>query len=373
MNRVRKKILFVRTALGQGGADRVTLIVLQNLDAKRFDCSLLLMRKEGEYLSSLPAGVSVISDKSSSLWTFLPVLIRTIKKIQPDVVFSIDGGMNVPLAIASFLSPFRKWKSVLSERNILFPPGKNRLKRGTLVLAKLIFYRFADGITAVSEGVRKEMSDRLMLSLPRISVVHNPMVEKHMLERAREAVVHPWFDTVHAIPVIVHAGRFVEQKDHRTLIRAFEIVQKNIPCRLFLLGEGPMLESVKKLVHEKGLQASVHFAGFDLNPFRYFSKCDLFVLSSLHEGLPGVLIQAMACGAPVVSTDCPFGPNEIITRPGKNGLLVSVSDPVAMAEAMQKVLTDKALAGELKREAPVAVRIFEVEEAMKSYLAAIET
>jgi glycosyltransferase involved in cell wall biosynthesis len=370
---VKKKILFVRTTLGQGGADRVTSILLQYIDRSKYEVSLLLMKREGEHLVDVPKDVVVFDTKAKSLWVFLPALLKNIRKVSPDVVFSIDGGVNVPLSIIAFFSPQRKWKCILSERNILFPPGKNKLKRSLMLLAKKIFYRFADELTAVSEGVRADMQNRLSISSHRIKIVYNPVVEKSMLLQATEMVNHPWFSETRQLPVVVHAGRFVYQKDHAMLVNAFAILNKKVSCRLFLLGDGPLQPSIRKMVTEKGLDDVVQFAGFDLNPFKFFSKCDLFVLSSLHEGMPGVLIQAMACGAASISTNCPSGPDEIIDRPGVNGILVPISDSNAMANAMYKVITDNVLAESLKKNAVLAVKKFKIEEALQTYLSVIES
>ncbi len=367
----RKKIVIVKSAMGQGGAERVASILLHHLDRTKYEVSLLLMKSEGEYLKSLPADVKVTSANVTSLWFFVPPILRFAKKESPDVVFSIDGGTNIPLAIASFLNPFRKWRSVLSERNILFPPGKSRAKRLTMLVAKFLFYRFANQLTAVSEGVRKDMKEWLLVAEQKVRIVYNPMVEPSIPEQANESVDHPWFAKDRTMPVIVHAGRFVYQKDHATLIQAFHLLNQTMPCRLFLLGEGPLLNEIQNLI-SVDLKDRVYFAGFDINPFKYFSKCDLFVLSSLHEGMPGVLIQAMACGAPAVSTNCPSGPDEIIDRPGENGLLVPVKNPAALAEAMAQVLSNPSLAHTLRQQGQLSVQKFRVEEAISSYISAIE-
>jgi glycosyltransferase involved in cell wall biosynthesis len=369
---VKKKVLIVRTTMGQGGADRVASILMHYLDRSRYEISLLLMKKEGEHLAQVPADVQVFETRASSLWFFLPYLRSHIKTYAPDVIFSIDGGANIPVAIATFISPFRKWKSIVSERNILFPPGKNKVKRALMVMAKAIFYRFADVLTAVSAGVRTDMKRWLFISPSQVQIVYNPMVEPPMLQQSREPVQHPWFSESREVPVIVHAGRFVHQKDHVTLIKAFALVREKTPCRLFLLGDGPLQHSIKAMVEEMKL-TDVYFAGFDLNPFRYFSKCDVFVLSSLHEGMPGVLIQAMACGAPSVSTNCPSGPDEIIDRPGENGILVPVQQPDVLAEAITGILINKSLSETLRKNGPIAVKKFAVDEAIQSYLLAIES
>jgi glycosyltransferase involved in cell wall biosynthesis len=367
----RKNILIVRPTMGQGGADRVTLTLLQHLDRKQYDLSLLLMRKEGPHLAGIPTDVKVYDAQVKNLWFFLPTLMKWIRRLKPDMIFSTCGGANMPLSIAAFFSPSRKWKAILSERNIIFPPGKNKFKRTLMLIAKGFFYRFADVLTSVSDGVREDMNRKLHIPVDRIKLVHNPVIDDQLFEHAKTAVVHPWFSDPRQKPVILHVGRFVHQKDHATLIEAFETVKKKLDCKLFLLGDGPLRESIEEMVRDRNLSDSVYFAGFDPNPFKYMSKCDVFVLSSLHEGMPGVLIQAMACSAPVVSTDCPSGPSEIIDKPGVNGLLVPVKDPSALARAIISVLSDKSLQQILKSNGLSSVKRFLISEAMHTYEQAI--
>ena len=143
--------------------------------------------------------------------------------------------------------------------------------------------------------------------------------------------------------------------------------------KFLLLGDGPLVPKIKNLVNSLGLNNDVEFAGFDPNPFRYMARCNVFVLSSLHEGMPGVLIQAMACGAPSISTDCPYGPAEIISSPGENGVLVDVRNVDQLAYSIVRVLSDKEFANKLRAKAPGAVKRFEVGEAIKTYVLAIES
>lgn len=359
--------------MGQGGADRVTSILLQQLDRNKYDLILLLMKPEGEHLKDIPTDVQVRSSTASSLWFFLPFLVRIIRSHQPDVVFSMDGGTNVPLSIYAFLTPFRKWKSIVSERSVLFPVGKNILKRCFLVLGKFLFYRFNNSITAVSDGVRKDIHKWLLIPPSRVQVVYSPLIDEKILLQASEEVLHSWFKLPREIPVIVHAGRFVAQKDHLTLLRAFKLLIQQVEARLFLLGEGELRKAMEEYVRAEGLEDNVFFAGFDINPYKYFSKCDAFVLSSVTEGMPGALIQAMACGAACISTNCEYGPSEIINRSGTNGILVPPKNEQELELAMRQVLTDTGLATKLRANGNLAVDKFKVDAALNTYVLAIES
>lgn len=361
----KKKLFIVRPSMSYGGADRVTLTLLENLPQDEYDISLILMRAEGAFLEDIPKHVRLINTNSKNLWLYTFPLLKILKNEKPDIVFSTCGGANMPLSLAASIVPNKKFKLILSERNILFPPGKNKLKRSLMMLAKRLFYNAADHHTAVSKGVKEEMIKAFALKAEQISVVDNPVITLQLLAQSKEEVNHPWFKKDRSIPVILHAGRFVYQKDHQTLIEAFKILNEKTEARLFLMGEGPLKKEIQSLVKSYDLESPVEFAGFDKNPFKYMSKCDVFVLSSHHEGMPGVLVQAMACGAPCVSTDCPTGPNEIIKSDLNNGKLVPVGDSKQMATAIEEVLNNPL------QNIEKGVERFKLEVALNSYLKVI--
>jgi glycosyltransferase involved in cell wall biosynthesis len=167
-------------------------------------------------------------------------------------------------------------------------------------------------------------------------VLPNPVVTPELVECAAQPLDDPWF-TAGAAPVVLGAGRLDQQKDFPTLIRAFAAVRSKRAARLVILGEGPERARLESLVEELGIGEHVRLPGFVSNPFSYMARAAVFVLSSAWEGMPGVLIQAMACGAPVVATDCESGPREVLAS-GKYGRLVPVGDHAALAEAIAATL-----------------------------------
>lgn len=211
---------------------------------------------------------------------------------------------------------------------------KHRLVHRT---AKYV-YPYADEIVAVSDGVGEDLLKMTNASPEQITTIYNPSVTEDLLEKRTEPVDHPWFDEDEEIPVILGVGELSEQKDFETLIRAFDRVVDNQQARLVILGEGPRREKLETLIAELGLGDVVSMPGFVDNPYAYMAKTDVFVLSSRWEGCPNVLVEAMACGAPVVSTDCPSGPEEIL-KDGKHGLLLSVGDEEQMARCVINVLS----------------------------------
>ncbi len=196
----------------------------------------------------------------------------------------------------------------------------------------------ADAIVAVSEGVADELARHTGLPRKQIVVIHNAVVSDAVLAKAAEPVPHPWFAPGQP-PVILGVGRLTEQKDFPTLIRAFARVRSERASRLVIVGDGKpeARAALLRLASALGCADDLSLPGFTHNPFCYMANAGVFVLSSLHEGLPGVLIQALACGAPVVSTDCPSGPREILEA-GRYGQLVDTGDDTAMAGAILAAL-----------------------------------
>ena len=191
-------------------------------------------------------------------------------------------------------------------------------------------------IVTVSNGVAKEYSATLDICSDRITPIYNPVVTPHIARDAREEPDHPWL--VDGGPdVILGAGRLDRQKDFGTLIESFRQVAAQRPCRLVILGKGPMLQELEDLALALGVSRDVSLPGWSSNPFAIMARARLFVLSSRYEGLPGVLIQALASGCPAVATDCPSGPAEILEDPN---LLAPVGDSRALAQVMLRALAE---------------------------------
>lgn len=209
------------------------------------------------------------------------------------------------------------------------------------------FYPWSDGIIAVSKGVAEDVAVMAKVSPKRIKVIYNPVVTDDLAVKAQEPIDHPWFHSSE-IPVILGAGRLMYQKDFPTLIRAFEKVKQQRACRLLIIGgedyDRPDLEN---LIQELNLEDDVSLPGFAENPYAYMAKAQVFVLSSRYEGFGNVLVEAMATGTPVVSTDCPDGPAEILEN-GRYGHLVPIESPNALAKAIIDTLDNPVSSNLLK-------------------------
>jgi glycosyltransferase involved in cell wall biosynthesis len=259
--------------------------------------------------------------------------VRYLRREKPLALLSTLDHANIVALWAKRLSGSQARIVVRVTSTITFSSNNASSLRGRLVPWLIrCFYLKADGIVAVSKGVAQDLSRNFGIPAERIKVIYNPAVTPELFKRAKEPVEHPWFAPGQP-PVILGVGRLTKAKNFPTLIRAFALVRRQRPARLMILGEGEERPRLEALVKELGLEEDVALPGFIDNPYAYMARAGVFVLSSAWEGLPYVLIQSMACGCPVVSTDCPSGPAEILEN-GKYGPLVPVGDVEVLAEAI---------------------------------------
>jgi glycosyltransferase involved in cell wall biosynthesis len=226
------------------------------------------------------------------------------------------------------------------------------------------FFEHCDGIIANSLGVARDLSSFLGIAPERIAVAPNPAVAPDLAQLAAGPVDHPWLQQ-NGVPVIMAAGRLGRVKDYPTLVRAFAQLRARQPCRLMILGRGRQRAKLETLARQLGVEQDVELAGFVSNIYPYLARARVFVVSSLREGGPNVLMEALALGIPAVATDCPHGPREIL-EDGRYGTLVPVGDAAALAEAIAEALRHP-LPPDLLRQ---AASRFTVENSARSYLRA---
>ena len=249
-----------------------------------------------------------------------------IERERPDVVFAnLTAAEYAAFFAARLVSSPPPIVPVL--RNVAEPGTKHTRRRRLLFPA-------AAHLVAVSRGVAENFAAVVGVPENRITVIYNPAALPTAIRRAEAAPDHPWFRDS-GPPVVLGVGRLVPQKDFRTLIEAFRRVLAERPCRLLILGEGPMRAELEGQVQALGLDDCVSLPGWAENPYAFMARAGLFVLSSRHEGFPGALVKALACGCPAVSTDCPAGPSEILEDPD---LLAPVGDPEALARVILRAL-----------------------------------
>ncbi len=357
--------LFLPSLRG-GGAERMMLNLARGFAERGLTVRLILAKAEGPYLDRVPPGVQMIDLEARRVLMSLPGLVRYLKHRQPAALLSTLPNANVVALWARRIAGVPT-RVVVRESNMLSQVARHTALTRVRLLPFMArcFYPWADGIVAVSQGVAEDLAHITGLPLHRIRVIYNPVVTPELLEKAKEPVNHPWFNPGKP-PVIIGVGRLTRQKDFSTLIRAFALVRQRRPARLIILGEGEERPLLNTLIRELGLAGDVALPGFVGNPYAYVARAAVFVLSSIWEGLPNVLIEALATGTPVVSTDCESGPAEILEN-GKYGRLVPVGDVDALAEAILATL-NAPLAGEILRS---RAREFSLECITDQYLSII--
>ena len=357
----QKVALFLRS-LGGGGAERMMINLARGFSEQGLEVDLVLAKAEGPYLSQVPPEVRVIDLDSSRVLTSLPGLVRYLRCERPRTLLSTLDHANIVAIWARKLARVPNRLVVRVASNLSESASNAPSLRGRL-MPRLVqkFYPLADTVVAVSQGVANDLTSTAGLQRERIQVIYNPVVTADLFEKARESLEHPWFAPGEA-PVILSVGRLTKAKDHPTLIRAFARVQREHPARLMILGEGEERPKLEALIRELDLEEDVSLPGFVDNPYAYMARASVFVLSSAWEGFGNVLVEAMAVGTPVISTDCPSGPAEILEG-GEWGRLVPVGDVEEMAAAIISTLSESNHPDVSKR-----AQHFGVEESVQAYL-----
>jgi len=327
-------------SLRGGGAERVMVNLAKAFAKNNFQVDLVLAKAEGPYLSQISNDIRIVDLNVSRVALSLFPLARYLRKNKPFALISALNHANI-IAILAAKASLAKTKILVTEhstlsRSLLYPVN---FRTKLIPLFMKFCYPLADHVIAVSNGVADDLSKTLNLSRSKIKVIYNPVVTDELFEKANEEVDHPWFKDKHP-PVILAVGRLTEAKDYPTLIKAFYHVRQQKEAKLVILGDGEKREELLNLIKDMGLERDVDIIGFVQNPYAYMKRCSVFVLSSKWEGLPSVLVEALACGANVISTDCPSGPREILES-GKYGCLVRVGDEKGLAKEILKKLEYK--------------------------------
>lgn len=346
-------------SLGGGGAERITVTLANAIAARGHQVDFLLAKREGPYLADVSPGIRIVDLGHHRTFASLLPLARYLRRERPEALLSGLNHANIVAILARMIAhvPTRLVVTEHNSTSIDVSAGHGRLVFGLMRW----LYPHADRIVSVSRGIEKELAVNFGLPADKLCTIYNPLDVDTIHDRMLPRPDHPWL-AAGTPPVVVAVGRLMAQKDYPTLLRAFALLRERRDARLVILGEGEERAALEKLIRELGIEADVALPGFEANPFAWMAASDLYVLSSAWEGLPGVLLEAMACGAKVVSTNCPTGPDEIL-EDGKWGALVPVGDFRAMAEAM-----NAALASPDRLDVAKRADAFRIEYAVDGYL-----
>ena len=391
----RPRIAIFMPSLTGGGAEIMLLRLAEEFVKRGNEVDLVLSRVRGDFDRKVPKTLDPIRLRSCSALTarrlalraagrdwpvilrpvlsaisaswalrYLPGLSGYLREHRPDVLLSANTWPNLVAVWARRLAGV-PCRTVLSERVHLSARVQHlRLHTRWRHLPRLIrrFYIEADAVVTVSEGVADDLISTTGLNSDLVKALPNPVVSSQIEDLAKAPVPHPWLEAGQP-PVILGVGRLHPQKDFPSLLRAFARLRRQRPARLMILGEGAERANLEQLSRQLEIEADCAFPGHVDNPFAYMSRSSVFVLSSRYEGLPGVLIQAMACGCQVVSTDCPSGPQEIL-RGGELGMLVPVGDADALARGIADRLDNPVPAEAIRQRAAA----YSVDAATDAYL-----
>ncbi len=332
-----KKVLLILEDLSGGGAERVFVNIANVFAANNIEVEFLLGNKTGVYLQILDPSIPVREVGGTSLLKYLRSFPKIFKENKYTHIFTAS---HYPATAAIVAKKITGITAKIYHTHHYAQPSSRGLKhlKGDTILKLLHFFiiPYADKIIAVSNGALQWVRKFSHRKLPQGSFIYNPIFDDTIYSLAKETVNFPV--SIQDKIVLLNVGRLAEQKDQLTLLKAFLIVRKAHPhVVLFILGMGPLQLLLENFITEHKLNSSVFLIGFEANPYKWMDKCDVFILSSQYEGFGNVLVEAMALGKTVVSTNCIAGPEEILNK-GEFGYLCPVKNPGEMATAISNAI-----------------------------------
>jgi glycosyltransferase involved in cell wall biosynthesis len=327
-----KEVCFIIPSYNGGGAERATINIADELSLEeQVDVSLIVLDDEGP-LKDEPERVETVEFQHSRARYSLFDLWSCLNEIQPNAVFSTLQQTNILVYLIDQLTCI-SWKTICMLQNYY----EKIVSQESFLISYLLTKSLedADVVTACSEGAAHNLIENSTVSKDDVRVIYNPIEIDNVQKLSHERVDE---DAFHKHPVLLGCGRLEEQKGFSYFIEALPEIQEVYPdAQIVLLGDGTLREDLEKQAKELHINDSVHFFGFVDNPYKYMRAADVFVLSSLWEGFGNVVVEALACGTPIISTDCPSGPGEILEN-GTWGTLIPTEDSSAIAESVRSVL-----------------------------------
>ena len=358
----KKLIAILLPDLRGGGAERVVVNLANSFAQRGYAVDMVLLSATGEFLADLLPGIRVVDLKVKRLRGALLPLVRYLSQSSPAALLTCMWPLTVFALLARTLT--RVSTRVLVAEHTTWSRSEllSRWSVGWQVRTSMHrLFPKAEGIVAVSQGAADDLARFANLDRKSITVIYNPVVGKAKPPASAPLAPAGWWTGPHR--KVLAVGTLKTIKDYATLLQAFARLRQQVDARLLILGEGECRSALEAQVRQLGIGASVFMPGFvkDITP--YYQQADLHVLSSTGEGLPTVIIEALAVGTPVVSTDCPSGPREILCH-GQFGRLVPVGDAAALALAMSDSLAATHDTAALKARA----QDFSIDKAVDQYL-----
>lgn len=322
---------------GDGGVEKMVSNLARGFLQAGHKVDMVLIKAKGSHLDSIPAEARVINLKAKTALLSLPGLVRYLQKEKPKTLLAAKDRAGRAALLARRLTG--KPERVLLRLGVNLTQsmqGKSALQKALRYYPARWLYPWADRIICVSQGVADDIAAVTGLPASKFRVIFNPVLSPKIHGLAAQKPENQWFIAPGACRIVA-VGRLTRQKGFDVLLQAFAKLCRQKPCRLLILGEGPLRTQLQRQVQELDLERQVQLPGFEPNPYAFMARADLFVLSSRYEGSPNALKEALALGTPVVATDCNSGPRQILQE-GRFGPLVPVDDAQSLARAMQQVL-----------------------------------
>lgn len=361
---MKKQIALFLPRLGWGGITKNTIKLAKELKKNGYEVDIITPKIENPNWNQFHYGGRVIKLPSIGILMSLPSLIKYLKEKKPDVLISAHYYANIVAAWAKALAPVSV-RLIITERaapTSTLAPSQKLKDKFIPYLMRRIYFR-ADEIIAVSLGTAEELSRLLSVPLNYIKIIYNPIYKDKIFKQAEEPVNHKWFGE--GLPsVILGIGNLIYQKDFSNLIRTFALVRKKINARLVIIGEGKDRRRLEKLAYKLGISKDIEILNFVDNPYKYMARADIFVLSSRFEGMPNVLVEAVAVGIPSIATDCPSGPREVLPEEA----LFPVENFREAAKKIIYLLKNKKQAERLLRKAQENLYKFQPEIWLQKYM-----
>ncbi len=354
--------MFVIYSLGVGGAERALVNIIKNLDKNKFFPQLVLLAKDTTFKTELSEDIPItklgIEGRLATLRMIIP-LAKVINRKKPKIIISFMWGANLIVLLTNFFMRLST-KIILCERIHAGEDIKNYRFSSIKKILIENFYPKADAIVAVSYGIKKNLTEEFKIPESKIKVIYNGIDLKHIESLASVSFQPPFKKYIIAV------GRLEKQKNYPLLLKIFAKVSKEHNIGLVILGEGKERKNLTILVRDLKLNGKVLMPGAVSNPFVWLASGTVFVLCSKYEGFPNVLLEAMACKIPAVSTRCPTGPEEIITD-GQTGLLVENNNAEKLEEVILKLLNNPSLGEKLVKQAFEEVKRWDIKRITKEY------
>ena len=374
LKKSRCKVMFFVYLLGQGGAERVILNVLNYIDLKKYEVHLTMGIREGnDYLPFLKRQEKLHIH-------YLDVPLGNNEQASSKLAEYLDAfDIDILFTEAYFTNmlAYHARKKAKKKVKLIFREATSRSKTVFYTWKDILktFFRYNFGakkIIAISDGVKQDLQKFYFVFKRKIVRIYNPLDIDNVVKKSLQKVENKQFLSIQG-QKIIQVARLAPAKDQKVLLLAFQLLKKRYPKKVSLIfvGKGELEADLKKFCQERKID-NVYFLGFQENPFPFVKNSDVFVLSSKSEGFGNVITEAMAIGTPVVSTNCPSGPREIL-KDGKCGLLVDVGDYEQLALALERVLTDQKLTEQLVASAKKEVEQYHIRNIVKQYEQVIDS